>query len=145
MEVEEYWQVTHTPLFVREYQIEYRELGGNETRKQPSRVEQMLRFEGSNLGVIEIGAGACGLQWVRQIHPLRWVRLDDGPAPHLRPLIAELPDGSTMRVAAVIELDDGTMIPSPEALVDFAKTRPPGFLQGLRLRDESASNEPERQ
>lgn len=127
IEVVEYWQITHYPVFIRNYEIEFRELGDKEPQKQPARISEMERFHESNLGVMEIGRGAFELEWVRHLHPLSWVPAEAAPK-GVAPFLVNAEEGGVAAIAPVIELDDGTLIPPPEPLVDRARDQIRPFL-----------------
>jgi len=85
VQVVEFWQTTRQLIF-RDYSIEYREFASGKKEKLAARVEKMQEFD-LRFGALEIGKGALGMPWVRDIHPL-----------HLEPVHGDAPD----REAAVI-------------------------------------------
>ena len=127
VEVVEYWQITHYPLFVREYEIEFRELGDQERHKHPARVSEMERFRESNLGVMEIGRGAFELPWVRRLHPLRWIPAELAPE-NVERFLVKTEDGDVVAIAPAIELGDGKRMPPPDGLVARARQQIAPFL-----------------
>jgi hypothetical protein len=100
IEVVKFWQETWYPLFVRQYQIEYVEKDGGKRKKISARLETMRSFS-LGLGVIEVGKGWLGMEWVRGIHPLG-----------LRPLEAGEPEGKN-----AITLELKTPGDRPQSLV----------------------------
>lgn len=76
IEIVEFWQETWEYIF-RNYQIEYRLLGGGKTDKQACMLGHMMRFEGSMAGVLEIRTGLFGWRWIRNIWPAVLVRVDE--------------------------------------------------------------------
>jgi hypothetical protein len=68
IEVVEFWQETWDFL-IRNYKIEYRELGQAKSRKCPSTIEQMAHFQQMLAGVIEVRKGLFGWSWVSDICP----------------------------------------------------------------------------
>lgn len=109
----DYWQETWYPIFVRNYQIEIRFWPSGDRVKVPARVPLMKRFFQTGAGLAEIGQGAFGMKWVRQLHPAVLVEVNDdvdqadfyldltnGPG-EMRQVpvrvIIELPDGSVRR------------------------------------------------
>jgi hypothetical protein len=76
----ERWQETTYPLCIRRYEIEYAPLAGGNSSKYPARVELMDEFT-LPFGVLEVGSGALGMEWVRAIHPVVLVPLEAGDPP----------------------------------------------------------------
>lgn len=68
IEVVEFWQETWD-LLIRNYKIEYRELGQTKSRKCPSTLEHMAHFQQTRAGVIEVQKGLFGWSWVSDICP----------------------------------------------------------------------------
>jgi hypothetical protein len=67
VEIVEFWSTTHSFLF-REYEIEYRFAGEQQTRKLLSTPARMRRFR-TQRGVAEVHAGRFGWTWVKELAP----------------------------------------------------------------------------
>lgn len=120
VEIEEYWTVTHYPLFVREYEIEYGEFGVAESRKHPATVEHMARFQPFDLGAIDVGKGAFGLSWVRGIYPIRWFTTDPAIAGDVPTVALAGPDGDELKLSPYVVMNDGRRVAPPAALSERA-------------------------
>ena len=68
VEIVEFWSTTHSFLF-REYEIEYRFPGENQTRKLLSTPAHMRQFR-TRAGVAEVHTGRFGWSWVKALAPL---------------------------------------------------------------------------
>jgi hypothetical protein len=117
VEVVNLWQETWYPLFVRRYEIEYRELEGGGKRKHPARVEEMAGFR-LGFGVIDVASGALGMPWVRGMHPIVLAPLEPGDPPEKAVISAtvESPDGEPRELGLkpMVRLGDGSLLePSP--------------------------------
>jgi hypothetical protein len=67
VEIVEFWTTTHNYIF-REYEIEYRFKGEENTHKLMSTPAKMARFR-IRAGRAEIHAGRLGLPWIKDIKP----------------------------------------------------------------------------
>jgi hypothetical protein len=129
VEVVNLWQETWYPLFIRRYDIEYAELVGGEKRKHPARVEEMAGFE-LGFGVIDVGRGALGMEWVRGIYPVVLTPLlpDDPPEKAIFSATVDSPDGARK----VIGLKPVVRLPA-EKLLD------PSPALAARIREAAAA------
>ncbi len=133
IELVEFWEETWTPIFIRNYKIEYREFDREQTEKIPAQKEHMDRFQGV-FGVIEVGQGRFGWTWIRGIHPLVWERKELQEAPHEgdpglhadgRYVFLQHEDPVTKETTMMlfrprIRLPDDTLIAPPPALEERA-------------------------
>ena len=119
--IENYWQTTYE-FVIRNYNIEYREFGANESLKCPSKVDEMDKFRATNLGMIDVAQGRFGAKWVRGIYPLIWIPKPP-QVPNETPGLTFQDDrhgGIAVRIIPVIQLPKGeTMLP-PEVLAERA-------------------------
>jgi hypothetical protein len=122
VQVVEFWQTTHHAIF-RDYSIEYRVLPSGKRQKMSARIEKMQKF-GLRFGAIEIGAGALGMPWIRDIHPLA-VGLARGPAPDGKEDDAVIPGVESKtggKVRIFFQTPSGRSLkPSPAVVTEVAK------------------------
>lgn len=121
IEVVDWWQKTWYPFFVREYSIEYREFSGGRTRERWAHPEKIEAFGSTPFGIAEIGQGAFGMHWVRNLHPLGLYALSpDATADEVVfSFDMESDDGKTetVRMGAFFVLPDGTRPRPSEAML----------------------------
>jgi hypothetical protein len=114
------WQVTRKGIF-RSYEIEYVLLGGGERRKVASTPGTMEKFS-LGYGVVDVGGGALGMEWVRAIHPAVLIPLEPGEPQDRAVAAGELhgPGGEVKQVVlrAAIDLGRGTLAEASPALLE---------------------------
>src|SRR5262245_42186756 len=124
VQVLEFWQTTHSFLF-RDYSIEYREFPDGKREKVAARVEKMQAF-GVRLGALEIGRGALGMTWIRDIHPLQLALLPGGDADGDDTITVEVEgeDGAKKKVsfrAHFPSISAAAPKPSPQLLAEAGR------------------------
>ncbi len=121
IEVVELWQETWDFL-IRNYKIEYRELGQTESRKCPSTLEHMAHFQQTRAGVIEVKKGLFGWLWVSDICPAVLVQVSpEGRMERLSPAAVErfaagASDVSASTLSIAVMLDEDEFMPLSDRL-----------------------------
>lgn len=73
IEVTGFWQETYNYI-IRNYKIEYRQLGQTKPEKYPATVQHMVHFQQTYFGVSEVKNGALNWPWISHIWPVVPVR-----------------------------------------------------------------------
>ena len=144
VEVVNFWQTTHKGIF-REYQIEYRPLDGGLAEKYPAKQGHMEAFADSRAGVVEVHGGLFGWPWIRQIHPVVFVPLEEADFPAHGALnredVVAIPEEERFGVTLAIDVDGELNQPSNRLRQHvWQRLREDGTVEGIEemIKDEEA-------
>jgi hypothetical protein len=119
VEVVNFWQTTHHGI-LRQYDIEFTQLGSTKKDRYPARPEYMDKFRPFEAGVIEVHRGRLGMPWIRQIYPVD-LREIEGTTAAAHSFLAGQTDRRTgevrsVKLGLVVVLESGKTMPASHQL-----------------------------
>jgi hypothetical protein len=118
------WQTTHE-FVLRTYQLEYHHYPVGEREKKMVTVETLSSFEPDSLGVIDVGSGRLGMRWLRDFHPVEWLRVNADNQEDFRDEIRfQMPnEAQPTRIVPRIVVGAYAPVPPPDAMLPELRAR----------------------